>query len=609
MRSAKHQHRSTPERLEISRRDFLNGVLLAAGGAAVSRCVPFEALAAEMTGGVCDGAIGVDPRALRGGNLPSAFNFAHWLRDRRLHFEREVVTLDKGCDAFEGKFPISDNGSEFDVIIVGTGLSGLSAAFYLSRRRPDARILLLEANSYVGGNAGRDDAPPLPVSASTAGAYCLAPSTDFLREMYQELRIDWSKHKIPDPGDCYYFDEHTPGVKPGYRGWNIDTLGDGLEDTPYDKHVVADLIKSRDAIAKLTLNGLDDPPDRSAKGLDYLSEMSFHHYLTDVLHCDPIVSDFHSLYTIDALGGTAEQVNAHSALNFLSGEFGDDLFTFPGGTSEVARRIALWLSGPNKRGDRSVRIELNAVALRVDGDAALTRPSSSVTYFKEGRFHRTTAKFVIVAGQANSARSLVEHLLDHERKSAWDVFNTVPVVIANVALRSAAPLHELGLGYSQAWWGSRYWANFGVADWVTERRKRPNRPTVLTFFGGNRAPPEELAGERVKLLQTPFSDYESSLKDDLSRIMRGSKFDFERDVTAIFLYRWGHSMFMPTPNFLFGETRKPDGAHDRAKAPRTVACSPLGPIFFAGQHREGTPSVESAISSGHRAALEVLARL
>jgi spermidine dehydrogenase len=165
------------------------------------------------------------------------------------------------------------------------------------------------------------------------------------------------------------------------------------------------------------------------------------------------------------------------------------------------------------------------------------------------------------------------------------------------------------VGYSQAWWGSRYWANFGVADWVTERRKSPNRPTVLTFFGGNRAPPEELAGERVKLLQTPFSDYEISLKDDLSRILRGSKFDFDRDVNAIFLYRWGHSMFMPTPNFLFGETRKPDGTHNRTKAPRTVACSPLGPIFFAGQHREGTPSVESAISSGHRAALEVLARL
>jgi spermidine dehydrogenase len=72
-------------------------------------------------------------------------------------------------------------------------------------------------------------------------------------------------------------------------------------------------------------------------------------------------------------------------------------------------------------------------------------------------------------------------LLDKERKAAWSEFNTVPVVIANVAIRSARPLHQLGLGYSQAWWGSGYWANFVVADWVTDRREDPDRETVLTF--------------------------------------------------------------------------------------------------------------------------------
>ena len=29
-----------------------------------------------------------DPRVLRGGNLPSTFNVAHWMRDRRLSFTR-----------------------------------------------------------------------------------------------------------------------------------------------------------------------------------------------------------------------------------------------------------------------------------------------------------------------------------------------------------------------------------------------------------------------------------------------------------------------------------------------------------------------------------------
>lgn len=593
----------------ISRRDMLNGVLLAAGSAAVCNSFPLRALAKEVKSGSCDGPIGIDPVALRGGNLPSAFNVAHWMRDRRLQFGRNGVSLAPGCDEFRGEFPIYDDADDFDAIIVGAGLAGLSTAFYLSHARPQARILLLEAGSYTGGNAGRDDGPPLSVVAPTAGAYCVAPSADFLQELYRKLEINWEDHAIPDPGDCYYFDEHTPGVKPGHRGWNIDTLDKGLGKVPYEKRVVDDLLRSREEIMKMAANSrtpLDDPPNRSSPRLDYLSEISLEQYLTNNLHCDPIVSDFHSLYTIDALGATARYANAHSALNFLAGEFSDSLFTFPGGTSGLARRLTFWLKGLGQYRNlhNSPRIELDAVALRSD-----VKPRASVIYFKDKSFRRASAKTVIIATQSHVARCLVEHLLDAERKTAWSKFNTVPVVIANVALRSAKPLHDLGIGYSGAWWGSEHWANLGVADWVMDRRKNPDRSTVLTVFGGNRAPPEELAGERMKLLQTPFGDYEASLKDDLSRILRGSTFDFDRDVSAIFIYRWGHGMFTPVPNWLFGKTRKPDGRLDRTKAPRVVACSPLGPIFFAGQHTEGTPSVESALSSGHRAALEALARL
>jgi len=600
--------------VEISRRDMLNGILLASGGAAVCQSFPLRALAEEIKGAACDGSIGADPRALRGGNLSSTFNIAHWMRDRRLQFEPGKVTLAPGCDAYQGSFPISDDGEEYDAIVVGTGLAGLSSAFYLLHKRPKARILLLEANSYSGGNAGRDGMAPLPVVAPTAGAYCMAPFADFLQELYRELKINWKEHKIADPGDSYYFDEYTPGVKAGYRGWNIDTLDVGMKNVPYEKHVVADLLKSRDAILKLgsvARGQLNDPPDFSSKQYDYLSQVSLEDYLTNTLHCDPIVSDFHSLYTIDALGGVARDVNAHSGVCFLAGEFSDFLFTFPGGTSEVARRLTGWLEGIGRPGELGppVRIETNAVALRADADAGPSGRNASVIYFQDKMFKRATAKTVIIASQNQSSRHLVEHLLDAERKAAWSQFNTVPVVIANVALRSAAPLLELNLGYSLAWWGSRYWANLGVADWVTPQRNNPDRPTVLTFFGGNRAPPDELPQERMKMLQTPFSDYEKSLKEDMSRIMRGSKFDFDRDVTAIFLYRWGHSMIMPVPNLVFGNARGADGGLDRTKGPRAVACSPLGSIVFAGQHVEGTPSVESALASGHRAAVDALTRL
>src|SRR5215469_2043818 len=62
----------------ISRRDFMNGMMIAAGTAAVGGSCPMQMFASGTTF-PCDGSAGSDPRVLRGGNLPSVFNIAHWL--------------------------------------------------------------------------------------------------------------------------------------------------------------------------------------------------------------------------------------------------------------------------------------------------------------------------------------------------------------------------------------------------------------------------------------------------------------------------------------------------------------------------------------------------
>jgi hypothetical protein len=48
--------------------------------------------------------------------------------------------------------------------------------------------------------------------------------------------------------------------------------------------------------------------------------------------------------------------------------------------------------------------------------------------------------------------------------------------------------------------------------------------------------------------------------------MRGTAFDFDRDVSAIYIYRWGHSLILSTTKSLFGNVRGPDGRLDRSKA-------------------------------------------
>jgi protoporphyrinogen oxidase len=40
---------------------------------------------------------------------------------------------------------------EYDVIIVGAGMAGLSAAYRILTRRPDTKLLILESRERIGG--------------------------------------------------------------------------------------------------------------------------------------------------------------------------------------------------------------------------------------------------------------------------------------------------------------------------------------------------------------------------------------------------------------------------------------------------------------------------
>ena len=75
--------------------------------------------------------------------------------------------------------------------------------------------------------------------------------------------------------------------------------------------------------------------------------------------------------------------------------------------------------------------------------------------------------------------------------------------------------------------------DFVVADWVGPNRTDPTRQTVLIFYGGNTASVADQPNKRIKLLTTPFSSYEDSLRADSGRVLAGRDFNFDTDVLAI----------------------------------------------------------------------------
>src|SRR4029450_3230927 len=124
---------------DIPRRDFLNGLALGVGGAMLS---PRALLGLPADDFAPERAPGYYPPALTGlrGSAPGTFEAAHELKD--------------------GFFTLTtpeDTGESYDLVVVGAGISGLSAAHFFRQAQPDARVLILDNHDDFGGHARRNE--------------------------------------------------------------------------------------------------------------------------------------------------------------------------------------------------------------------------------------------------------------------------------------------------------------------------------------------------------------------------------------------------------------------------------------------------------------------
>src|ERR1700678_4202642 len=123
----------------ITRRDFLNGVAVTAGAA----IMPWQLFA----DGDPEKSPNYYPPALTGmrGSHPGSFDAGHSLRDGTF---------------WDSAGTPQDTGESFDLIVVGGGISGLSAAhFYRKAMGANARIFNLDNHDRLGGHAKANEFP------------------------------------------------------------------------------------------------------------------------------------------------------------------------------------------------------------------------------------------------------------------------------------------------------------------------------------------------------------------------------------------------------------------------------------------------------------------
>ena len=136
---ANHTDRELGMHVPISRRDFLNGIAVGIGGASAAAWLP------DLADAQLSAQSASYPPALTGlrGSHVGSFDVAHTLRDGSF---------------WKQAGPPSDTGEVFDLVVVGGGISGLSAAhFFRARAGQSARILVLDNHDDFGGHAKRNE--------------------------------------------------------------------------------------------------------------------------------------------------------------------------------------------------------------------------------------------------------------------------------------------------------------------------------------------------------------------------------------------------------------------------------------------------------------------
>ncbi|MFC4533862.1 NAD(P)-binding protein [Sphaerisporangium dianthi] len=154
---------TTPETdREISRREFLDGVATVAacaafaspecGQAAEAPCPPAggpggDPPSHEHWARERHGRAARHPASLQGlrGDTPDALSVAHALRDGRF-WERAGAPRRAR--------------ETYDLVVVGAGISGVTAAYTWVRRHPGARVLILDDHDDIGGHARRNEFHP-----------------------------------------------------------------------------------------------------------------------------------------------------------------------------------------------------------------------------------------------------------------------------------------------------------------------------------------------------------------------------------------------------------------------------------------------------------------
>jgi phytoene dehydrogenase-like protein len=501
-----------------SRRDFLRALAVLLGGQYLTTGVS----AADRKTGAKDAS-------------GSAYKLADWTGDEFELCHRlrvgDLAALPEKAD------------QKVDFVIVGGGLSGLTAAYELKSED----FILLEQSAETGGHARGSSYRGL---AYSYGAAYVAEVDGIFGELYASLGLKPAT-LAPPYNQFYYNSQWFCGLE-------------GNTEKPFYKEF-ARLLQDARPLWK-------DLPQEPAAGdlrspdLQKLDASSFASCLNGYSKEFVGLLDRCCCWSS---GGTSEQLSALAGY-LLVRDLSAPTHVFKGGNQAITRALSERIASAGKG-----RCRTGAFVWKID----IKEDGASVTYsLKDGSSHRVDCRYVIVATPPLAASRQLLHIPDLLKAQLFR-FKYCSYLVANFLMKE-----KLFKGKYDNFVGPPLsFADLTVAEtpYMALNSYKPEMGSVLTVYqpypGGSEGRSVLLEGNREKIA--------AGLIDQLQSLVPGLK----KSVDQIVLSRWGHALAVVSPGY-FSRLAK---LHELTAG---GACS------LAHSATIGRQNSESAVSAGRQAA-------
>lgn len=482
-------------------------------------------------------------------------------------------------------FPEPGSIFEKDVVIIGGGIAGLSAGWWLKKHDIDD-FQLLEMEQEVGGNSrnGKN-----AVSAYPWGAhYIPLPGKDarYVHMLFEELGIIRGYDSQNNPVYEELFLCHDPEerlLKDGrWQEGLVPKRGLREEDEADFKHFFDLMHAFKIAVGSDGRKAFTIPLDLSSQDEHYrkLDRLSMTQWLRQ--------EGFHSKALIwyvnyccrDDYGATADQISAWAGIHYYTARDAkaanaesNAVLTWPEGNGWLVNRL---------KGKISQHIRNQALVYRV----ANGQNHVIVDYMDQVHHRpiRIKARQVIFAGPRFVGKHIIQPLAEN-RPSYLQTLEYAPWMVANVSLSGLPPEGE---GEPLSWDNVSY--NSPSLGYVVATHQNirlfQNRTVLTCYWPLTHKSPREA---RQEAQERSHSEWTRLVAEDLEKMHPGIRHKIE----AIDVWVWGHGMIKPSPSYIWGPERQ-------------EMLKSLGNIHFAHSDMSGISIFEEAQYRGVQAAEKVI---